>query len=509
MHNGFDRKLGGLHFQQIDLRLEIKGRQRALVIFMRRIAVEIAGDQCTQPGQRHLRRGVTCSARRHPSTGAACGLADEALGALDRGCGNAGPYRGPREMRNRSHGLGVDPVVALREDHGGGAVDLQLKAGAAGASHAERLPALGAGQRVMILGDRQEHLVRGSRVIGAAGDGDNAVGFGAVGNHGGVADQRNLGVAMRDGSRAGADVAAVLAFRGRRCKQQLLYRHAPHQVLVILAADAVPDQAGNLGLMHRKDHGAGGAGAAKRVADLGDVGDRCAEAAEGDRNQHAEKLLLARRVESGLGKTRREIHVVRIRRGGSRDCRDPFEKQRAPVHQQTIGVTGGRRLVRPAIRSGVQFGLLDIHARPPLLSACSLRDATMARCSFRFLAGWIEAKGYGFNLNSSLKFTEATLTSMPRVNSLYFETTKIGESTLALIANAAFDVKPRPCYSRFGAMVAGHAVTYDRLISREGRECKASKPMCKTGSRPWWRRCSRKIHCPPSWRPMRSWSMPV
>jgi hypothetical protein len=67
----------------------------------------------------------------------------------------------------------------------------------------------------------------------------------------------------------------------------------------------------------------------------------------------------------------------------------------------------------------------------------------------------IEPEGYGFDLNSSMKFAKRTFTSAWRVNSLCFETTKIGESALALIAKAAFDTKPRHRSSRFAAMVAG------------------------------------------------------
>jgi hypothetical protein len=41
-----------------------------------------------------------------------------------------------------------------------------------------------------------------------------------------------------------------------------------------------------------------------------------------------------------------------------------------------------------------------------------------------FLDGVIEPKGYGFNLNSSMKFRERRLTSPWRVNCRYLETMK-------------------------------------------------------------------------------------
>jgi hypothetical protein len=66
------------------------------------------------------------------------------------------------------------------------------------------------------------------------------------------------------------------------------------------------------------------------------------------------------------------------------------------------------------------------------------------------LNGVIEPEGYGFNLNSSMKFTEATLTSTWRVNPWCPEMPKVGESALALIAKAAFDAKPAIVLQAFG-----------------------------------------------------------
>ncbi len=149
--------------------------------------------------------------------------------------------------------------------------------------------------------------------------------------------------ALLDRRRTGADVAAVLSFRGRGRQQQLFRRDPAHQRFMPIAAGAVPDQAGHLGLMHGEDHGSGGAGAAERVADLGDVVDRGTEAAELDRNLHAEKFLRAGGVDRGLRKARFEVDLFGLRGGCGCDRRGALMEQRAPVEQQTFGcVTGGR-----------------------------------------------------------------------------------------------------------------------------------------------------------------------
>ena len=168
-------------------------------------------------------------------------------------------------------------------------------------------------QRVVLLGDREQHLVGGGGIAIAAGDGDDAVGLGAVGNHGGVADQRNLGVVVLDRRGGGADVAAVVAFGGRGGQQHLLCRDAAHQRLVIVAAAAVTDQAGDLGLVHGEDHRGRRAGAAERVAHLGDVVDRGAEAAELDRDLRAEQLALAGRIDRGFREARLLVDFLGFR----------------------------------------------------------------------------------------------------------------------------------------------------------------------------------------------------
>ena len=61
------------------------------------------------------------------------------------------------------------------------------------------------------------------------------------------------------------------------------------------AAAAVPCEAGDLGLMHRVDHGGRGAGAAEDVADIDHVADAGALSAEVARNGNAQQALGAQR----------------------------------------------------------------------------------------------------------------------------------------------------------------------------------------------------------------------
>ena len=112
-----------------------------------------------------------------------------------------------------------------------------------------------------------------------------------------------------DGGGAEADVSAVLSFGRRGGQKQLFGRHAAHQRFVPVAAGAVPDKAGDLGLMHRKDHRRGSAGAAERVAHVGNIEDRRAVAAELPRDLDAQKPLLRAPHRSRLSESaRRDRH---------------------------------------------------------------------------------------------------------------------------------------------------------------------------------------------------------
>ena len=180
-----------------------------------RIGIEIRRDHGAQFRQRHLGRGKMRRARRHLAARAARRLADEQLRALDRRRGDPGPDRRPAQMSDGRHGLRVNLVIAFRKDLFGRTLRLQLETRAAGSAHAERFPFETAFQRVVIPGKGHQHLIGSGGIVGAAGDGDDAVGLRAIGNHGGVAHQRYVGSVSLDRGGAGADVAAVLSF-GRR-----------------------------------------------------------------------------------------------------------------------------------------------------------------------------------------------------------------------------------------------------------------------------------------------------
>ena len=249
-----------------------------------------------------------------------------------------------------SYGIGED---LLR-----GALEVQLEAGAAGAAHAERLPCESGLQRVVVPGDGQHHLIGSGGVVGAAGDGDDAVRLGAVGNHRRVAHQRDLGAVALHRGRAEADVSAVLAFRGRRRQQQLFGRDAAHQPFVPAAARAVADQARDLGLMHREDHPGRGAGAAERVAHVGHLGDRRAVAAELDRDLGAQKPLLARRVDGLPREARLAVDRFGLRRRSLGDGGRPLLERGAV----------GREWYSAAFRGEVaELDFLHVHGpKPPI-----------------------------------------------------------------------------------------------------------------------------------------------
>src|SRR5579871_2109600 len=76
------------------------------------------------------------------------------------------------------------------------------------------------------------------------------------------------------------------------------------------AAGAMPDEAGDLGLMHREDHAGRGAGTAECVAHVGDVGDRGFVAAVGGGDLDPEELFTARGINGLPGKTRLAIDYI-------------------------------------------------------------------------------------------------------------------------------------------------------------------------------------------------------
>src|ERR1700684_1148475 len=79
---------------------------------------------------------------------------------------------------------------------------------------------------------------------------------------------------------------------------------------MIGAAGAVPDQAGDFGLMHREDHRGGRTGAAERVAHVGYVENRRAVSAEGLRDLDAEQTLRARCIDGLLWEACATVDIV-------------------------------------------------------------------------------------------------------------------------------------------------------------------------------------------------------
>ncbi|MFK4694766.1 hypothetical protein ABIF42_000360 [Bradyrhizobium diazoefficiens] len=184
----------------------------------------------------------------------------------------------------------------------------------------------------------------------------------AVGDHGGVAHQRDGVAGDVDGGSAGADVAAVLAFCGGGGEQPLVAGDPAHHGFHPGNAVAVPDDAGDLGLVHRVDHRGRGAGAPERVADVGDVVDRGAEAAELDRDHDAEQFLLTRDVESLVREAGVAIDPVCVGRCRYRGSGDALDQ-------------GGTLLEEVRLRFvDSENCFTHVHARPP--PVCRSRSPT-------------------------------------------------------------------------------------------------------------------------------------
>ena len=150
--------------------------------------------------------------------------------------------------------------------------------------------------------------------------------------------KRDTDVAMFDRSFAVTHIAAAIALGGRRCEQHLLIADAAHEQLMPRAAAAVPDNAGDLGLMHGENHRRGGAGAAERVANIGHVRDAGALAAELVRNGGSEQAFGARRRNRLRGKTRVAIDSRCVFR---RDRGDPFGASGETCHTCRVWTAAG------------------------------------------------------------------------------------------------------------------------------------------------------------------------
>ena len=90
--------------------------ERDRIVRSRFEALQRAGDEAAQCLQRGVGARQVRGAGRQLAVGALRRLAHEGAGALDRGGGNAGPSAAPDKMRDRHHGLGVNLVVAHRQN---------------------------------------------------------------------------------------------------------------------------------------------------------------------------------------------------------------------------------------------------------------------------------------------------------------------------------------------------------------------------------------------------------
>ena len=307
------RHRGDGEFRDLDLEhrqrgLHVEAGERGRVTLGALEGVERLRDQSAGLLQAGDGPGIVQRAGRGDAAGAAHHCPGEGLCAVDGGGRDPGPGARPQDVRDRRHGLVVDVTVAGGEHLLRQAAGLEAEAAAARAAHAERLPAAQALQGVILLEEDAEHLVGRPGLGRAAGDGHDAVGLGAVGDHGGgpfQGDRRAVGL---DGGGGGADIAAALALGRRRGHQELLVGDATQQPVLPGLAASVPDQAGDLGLVHGEDHRRGGAGSAQPVGDLGERAHRGALPAECDRHGRAQQALRAQGGDGFLGEATVAVH---------------------------------------------------------------------------------------------------------------------------------------------------------------------------------------------------------
>src|ERR1700681_3303801 len=110
----------------------------------------------------------------------------------------------------------------------------------------------------------------------------------------------------------------------------------------------MPDKAVHLGLMHRKDHRRGSAGATERVADIGNVEDRGSVAAELRRNLNSKKFFPARRVDGRLWEARIAIDFLRLGRGCGCDSCRPLQEG-TPIEQELFACLVRGRAEAPCV----------------------------------------------------------------------------------------------------------------------------------------------------------------
>jgi hypothetical protein len=94
-------------------------------------------------------------AGRHIAARSAGGLADEELRPAHGRSRDPRPDRGPAQVGDGRHCLRMDLFVCHGKYLVRGAPEIQLEAGAAGPTHAERLPPESGLQRIFVTGDGQ------------------------------------------------------------------------------------------------------------------------------------------------------------------------------------------------------------------------------------------------------------------------------------------------------------------------------------------------------------------
>jgi hypothetical protein len=189
---------------------------------------------------------------RRQLAAAAARVTQECARALDRAGGDAAPDAAPSEMGDRQHRAGMDLLIGRRQDLLGLARSFEDEAGAAGAAHAQRIPARQALQPVIIPEERDQHLVRGCAIGRASRGGQDRIGLGAIRHHRRILLERHAPAGEPNRAGAGAQVAAAGSLRGRGRQQPLLGAQAPQHPAMPIAAAGMAHQDRHHDLVHRE-----------------------------------------------------------------------------------------------------------------------------------------------------------------------------------------------------------------------------------------------------------------
>jgi len=279
----------------------------------------------------------------------------------------------------------MDFLIGRRQDLLGLARRFEDEAGAAGAAHAQRIPARQALQPIIILEERDQHLVRGCAVGRASCGGQDRIGLGAIRHHRCILFERHAPAGEPNRAGAGTQVTAAGPLGGRGRQQPLLGAQAPQHPAMPIAAEGMAHQDRHHDLVHREHHAGGGAGAPEHVTDIDDIGDARAFATEFDGNQQAQQPFGARGRERFAGKPRRTIDRIGMRRCcGGRGTGALLE---IPWGWKE----GGRNTCRHGIR-----GCRSHRAIPLLLRDWSLSADRLAarRGNGKHSVGYVACNGY-------------------------------------------------------------------------------------------------------------------